>query len=51
MTDEAMGKEVLPVLREFGKEFDLTDPFQKEPGTRPLPAGGKWEPLVKAQAA
>lgn len=48
---ELMGKEVLPVLREFGKEFDLTDPFQKEPGTRPLPAGGKWEPLVKAQAA
>lgn len=48
---ELMGKDVLPVLREFGKEFDLTDPFQREPGTRPLPASGKWEPLVKAQAA
>jgi hypothetical protein len=28
---ELMGQEVLPALREIGKELALTDPFQKTP--------------------
>ncbi len=48
---ELMGKEVLPVLREFGKEFDLEDAFEREPGSRRLGAGGSWTPLVNTQAA
>lgn len=46
-----VGEEVLPALREYGKELDLTDPFERRPGTRPLPPSGKWEPLVPQKAA
>jgi len=46
-----VGDEVLPALREIGKELDLTDPFQVEPGSRPLPANGQWNPLVPTQVA
>ena len=28
---ELMGQEVLPAIREIGKELELTDPFQKAP--------------------
>jgi alkanesulfonate monooxygenase SsuD/methylene tetrahydromethanopterin reductase-like flavin-dependent oxidoreductase (luciferase family) len=48
---QLMGEEVLPALRQFGEELNLEDPFQREPGSRPLPANGKWEPLVKRAAA
>jgi alkanesulfonate monooxygenase SsuD/methylene tetrahydromethanopterin reductase-like flavin-dependent oxidoreductase (luciferase family) len=37
---ELLGKEVLPALREIGKELELTDPFEKKPGTRLLAPGG-----------
>jgi alkanesulfonate monooxygenase SsuD/methylene tetrahydromethanopterin reductase-like flavin-dependent oxidoreductase (luciferase family) len=43
---ELMGQEVLPALREIGKELDLEDPFQREPGMRPLAANGQWTSLV-----
>ena len=46
-----VGEELLPALREIGKELDLTDPFERRPGTRPLPTNGKWEPLVPQRAA
>ncbi|HUN57321.1 MAG TPA: LLM class flavin-dependent oxidoreductase [Candidatus Binataceae bacterium] len=39
-----LGKEVLPQLREIGKELGLEDPFSRTPGTRPL-VGGKPEPV------
>jgi hypothetical protein len=28
---QLMGQEVLPALRDIGKELELTDPFQKMP--------------------
>ena len=48
-----LGQEVLPAVREMGKELGLVDPFQREPGSRPYIAGTQREPLVslKARAA
>jgi hypothetical protein len=43
-----MGEEVIPAMREMGKELGLEDPFERELGSRPLPANGRWEPIVKA---
>jgi hypothetical protein len=48
---ELMGQEVLPAMREMGKELGLEDAFERELGSRPLPADGKWVPLVKSPAA
>jgi hypothetical protein len=47
---ELMGQEVLPAIQEMGKELGLNDPFDTELGKRPLPANGKWVPLVKPPA-
>jgi alkanesulfonate monooxygenase SsuD/methylene tetrahydromethanopterin reductase-like flavin-dependent oxidoreductase (luciferase family) len=47
---QLMGQEVLPALREIGKELDLTDPFQKEPGQRPLGPNGEWKSVVSQSA-
>ncbi len=41
-----LGEEVLPAMREMAKELDLPGPFEKQPGTRPLPASGKRDPVV-----
>jgi hypothetical protein len=41
-----MGNEVLPAMREMAKELGLDDPFSVKLGARPLPANGKWKPLV-----
>jgi alkanesulfonate monooxygenase SsuD/methylene tetrahydromethanopterin reductase-like flavin-dependent oxidoreductase (luciferase family) len=32
--------EVMPAVREIGKELDLKSPFEVKPGSRPLPASG-----------
>jgi alkanesulfonate monooxygenase SsuD/methylene tetrahydromethanopterin reductase-like flavin-dependent oxidoreductase (luciferase family) len=40
-----LGEEVIPALREHGKKLGLTDPYECKPGSRPLPASGKPEPL------
>ncbi|HZP45783.1 MAG TPA: LLM class flavin-dependent oxidoreductase [Candidatus Binataceae bacterium] len=37
---ELLGKEVLPALKEIGKELQLTDPFEMKPGTRKLSGSG-----------
>jgi alkanesulfonate monooxygenase SsuD/methylene tetrahydromethanopterin reductase-like flavin-dependent oxidoreductase (luciferase family) len=34
-------QEVAPALREIGKELGLSDAFEVQPGSRPLPASGK----------
>jgi hypothetical protein len=41
-----LGKEVLPAVREYGKELGLLDPFEREPGARPYTPGTQREPLV-----
>ena len=46
-----LGQEVLPAMREMAKEFDLPGPFETLPGTRPLPASGKRDPVVPDLAA
>jgi alkanesulfonate monooxygenase SsuD/methylene tetrahydromethanopterin reductase-like flavin-dependent oxidoreductase (luciferase family) len=38
-----IGAEVMPALREFGKELGLSSAFEVKPGSRPLPASGKPE--------
>jgi alkanesulfonate monooxygenase SsuD/methylene tetrahydromethanopterin reductase-like flavin-dependent oxidoreductase (luciferase family) len=43
-----LGKEVLPQLREIGKELGLEDPFTRKPGTRPL-EGGKPQPVGREE--
>jgi alkanesulfonate monooxygenase SsuD/methylene tetrahydromethanopterin reductase-like flavin-dependent oxidoreductase (luciferase family) len=43
-----LGQEVLPAMREMGKELALTDPFERKVGTRPLPASGQPEPVAQA---
>ena len=43
-----LGREVVPALREIGKELGLTSPFEVTPGTRRLSSSGKWEPVGNA---
>jgi alkanesulfonate monooxygenase SsuD/methylene tetrahydromethanopterin reductase-like flavin-dependent oxidoreductase (luciferase family) len=38
-----LAKEVMPAVRQIGKELNLTSPFEVTPGSRPLPAAGKPE--------
>ena len=38
-----IAKEVLPAVRQIGKELNLTSPFEVAPGSRPLPASGEPE--------
>jgi alkanesulfonate monooxygenase SsuD/methylene tetrahydromethanopterin reductase-like flavin-dependent oxidoreductase (luciferase family) len=45
-----LGQEVLPAVREFGKELGLVDPFERKPGSRPHTAGTKREALVSLEA-
>lgn len=48
-----IAEHVLPAVREMGKEFNLTSPFDVTPGSRKLPSSGKpesvgsLEPLAK----
>ena len=41
-----LGQEVLPALREFGKELGLVDPYERAPGSRPYIAGTQLEQLT-----
>ena len=43
-----LGEEVLPAMREMSRELDLVDPFERNPGSRPLAASGVREPVVGA---
>ena len=45
-----LGQEVLPAMREIAHELDLVDPYERQPGSRPLPPSGVREPVV-GQAA
>lgn len=46
-----LGQEVLPAMREIANELGIADPFQRQPGARPLPASGKREAVVGEGAA
>ncbi len=46
-----IGQEVLPAVREMGRELGLVDPFEREPGTRPYTPGTAREPLVSLKHA
>ncbi len=41
-----LAKEVIPVLRDYGKEIGLVDPFERKPGSRPLSRSGEFEPVA-----
>ena len=43
---ELMGKYVVPALREYAKELELPDPFERTPGSVKLRAGEKRLPVV-----
>ena len=45
-----LGTEVLPAVREIGKELGLKDPFEVRPGSRPLPASGRPERVGSPEA-
>jgi alkanesulfonate monooxygenase SsuD/methylene tetrahydromethanopterin reductase-like flavin-dependent oxidoreductase (luciferase family) len=41
-----LGQEVIPAVREIGKELGIVDQFERKPGSRPLTAGTRREELV-----
>jgi alkanesulfonate monooxygenase SsuD/methylene tetrahydromethanopterin reductase-like flavin-dependent oxidoreductase (luciferase family) len=43
-----LGEEVLPAMKEIGKELGLLDPYQQKVGSRPLPSSGKREAVAAA---
>ena len=45
-----LGQEVLPAVREIGKELGIVDQFQRASGSRPLTQGTKREELVSLTA-
>jgi alkanesulfonate monooxygenase SsuD/methylene tetrahydromethanopterin reductase-like flavin-dependent oxidoreductase (luciferase family) len=44
-----LSAEVMPAVREFGKEFNLTSPFEVKPGSRKLASHGKPESVGSAE--
>jgi hypothetical protein len=44
-----LNEEVVPALREIAKEMGFMSPFEVKPGTRPIPASSKYEPLGNAE--
>ncbi len=47
---QLLGKEVMPAVREIGKELGLCDPFERAPGSRPLASGRQPERVAQADA-
>jgi len=47
---ELISREVMPAVREIGRELGLTDPFERAPGSVPLPAGREPTPVAQADA-
>ena len=46
-----LGQEVLPAMREIAHELELVDPFERQPGSRPLSPSGVREPVVGVAAS
>ena len=47
---ELLGKEVMPAVREIGKELGLCDPFERTPGSRLLASGRQPERVAQVDA-
>ncbi len=47
---QLLGNEVMPAVREIGKELGLCDPFERTPGSRPLASGQRPEPVAQTDA-
>ncbi|MGH8337055.1 MAG: LLM class flavin-dependent oxidoreductase, partial [Gammaproteobacteria bacterium] len=45
-----LGQEVLPAVREIGKELGLLDPFERTPGARPYTEGTKRDQVISMDA-
>ena len=45
---ELLARDVMPALRETGKQLGLVDPFQRRPGSVPLAAGRTAERVAHA---
>ena len=45
-----LGQEVLPAVREFGKELGLVDPYERTPGSRPYTTGTQRDQLISLEA-
>ena len=45
-----LGEEVIPAMREIAKELGLESPLERQPGSRPLPATGQWDPVAQSEA-
>ena len=41
-----LGQEVLPAMREMAHELDLVDPYERQPGSRPLRPSGVRDPVI-----
>ena len=41
-----MGEEVVPAIRDYAKEIDLPDPYEREPGSVKAYAGAHRLPVV-----
>ncbi len=41
-----IAQEVIPAIKEYAKEIELTDPFERYPGSNKLTAGTKRTPVV-----
>jgi alkanesulfonate monooxygenase SsuD/methylene tetrahydromethanopterin reductase-like flavin-dependent oxidoreductase (luciferase family) len=42
---ELLNRDVIPALRECGKQWGLTDPFERKPGSRPLADAAEFRPV------
>ena len=45
-----LGQEVLPAVREIGKELGILDPFERKPGSRPYTTGTQREQVISLDA-
>jgi hypothetical protein len=44
-----MAEEVMPAIREYAKEIDLVDPFERQPGSVKIQAETQRAPVVDRQ--
>ena len=47
---EMLSKDVIPAMRDIGKELGLVDPFQRAPGSVRLAAGRQPDSVAHAEA-